>query len=102
MKRENEKQPVISLSDESFKHYLIHRYGEHPGNYSWENAREEWSEPIPSETLIQLYNRAKEDIENSGGRIVGYEVVDDVLISHEGVNAQWPENWMWVLQFNND
>ncbi|CAG5073024.1 hypothetical protein DYBT9623_04552 [Dyadobacter sp. CECT 9623] len=102
MKRENEKHPVISLSGESFKHYLINRYGEHVGDYAWKNASSEWAEPVPSETLNQLYNRAKTEIENSGGSLMSYAVVDDELVNCGTVDAPWPDNCMWVLQFNND
>jgi DTW domain-containing protein YfiP len=89
MKKKNEKNPVISLSDESFKHYLIERY------------REE-TDLSSADSWIALYNHAKQDMEQSGGRITGYEVVNDELVGHDRVNQQWPGNWMWVLQFNNE
>ncbi|NIJ54758.1 hypothetical protein [Dyadobacter arcticus] len=89
MKTEIEKHSVISLSDESFKHYLVQRYSNDPE-----------MDLKSTKNWVQLYNHAKNDIEKSGGRITGYEMVDEVLVSHEGVHSQWPLHWMWVLQFN--
>ncbi|TLV02145.1 hypothetical protein [Dyadobacter luticola] len=89
MKTNSQKHAVISLSHESFKHYLVQRYAENPEKEY--TTREDW---------INLYNHAKEDMEKSGGRIIGYELVDEELVSHERINSYWPANWMWVLQFN--
>ena len=102
MEKENDKQAVISLSDECFKHYLIQRYIEDPGYPNWRGLEEMSRELIPSDTWVALYQRAKADLENMGGRLTGYEMVDDVLVSHEGTISHWPLNWMWVMQFNNN
>ncbi|MHA4741931.1 hypothetical protein [Dyadobacter sp. MSC1_007] len=102
MERENEKQTVITLNDESFKHYLIERYRNNP-DYS---KRTTWNggshDLISGETLIQLYNRAKEDLRKKGGTLIGYELVNNILLSHDGVHSNWPMNWMWVIQFGHD
>jgi hypothetical protein len=102
MKMENEKHSVISLSDESFKHYLIERYA----GTQEEAARKEWlegsGEIVSSETWIRLFNEAKSDLEKRGGRVTGYELVNNILLSHDGIKSQWPMNWMWVIQFSHD
>jgi hypothetical protein len=102
MERENEKQTVITLNDESFKHYLIERYRNNPDHSkrtTWNNGSHDL---ISGETLIQLYNRAKEDLRKKGGTLIGYELVNNILLSHDGVHSNWPMNWMWVIQFGHD
>jgi hypothetical protein len=102
MEKENEKPTVITLNDESFKHYLIERYR----NNSEYSKRTTWNagpqDLISGETLIQLYNRAKEDLRKKGGTLIGYELVNNILLSHDGVHSNWPMNWMWVIQFGHD
>jgi uncharacterized protein YjaZ len=101
MKTGNEKRTVISLSDESFRHYLIERYSKNDENSGWKRLKEISQDLITTDTWIRLYNRAKADLEQSGGRLIGYEVVDEVLVSHERIHSQWPMNLMWVMQFND-
>ncbi|WAC12580.1 hypothetical protein [Dyadobacter pollutisoli] len=102
MKMENEKHSVISLSDESFKHYLIERYADTQD----EAAGKEWQEGsqviVSPENWIRLFNKAKADLAKKGGSVTGYELVNNVLLSHDGIHAHWPMNWMWVLQFSHD
>ena len=102
MKTENAKRAVISLSNESFKHYLIERYSQNGENSGWRRLKEMSQDLITTDTWIRLYNKAKADLEQSGGRLIGYEVVDEVLVSHERIQSNWPMNWMWVMQFNKD
>lgn len=102
MKTESEKQAVISLSDESFKHYLMQRYSNNYDDSTLKRLKGMSQDLISSETWIQLYNRAKADLEKNGGRLTGYEIIGDVLVSHDRINSHWPINWMWVLQFNQN
>lgn len=100
MKSEHEKQTVITLNDESFKHYLIERYGN--GAQTWTKLKNASQDLISPETWIQLYNHAKDDVTKRGGTLIGYELVNNVLLSHDGINAHWPMNWMWVIRFGKD
>lgn len=102
MKMENEKHSVISLSDESFKHYLIERYAGTQGETTGREWTEEARDIVPHETWIRLFNKAKADLEKKGGSVTGYELVNNILLSHDGINAHWPMNWMWVIQFSHD
>jgi hypothetical protein len=102
MRRESDKHGVISLSNECFKHYLIERYGKVTENAAWTDLEDLPEDLIPAETWIDLVNKAKQDIEGNGGRLLAYEVVNDELISHERIVSYWPVNWMWVLQFSNN
>jgi len=102
MESENEKQAVITLNDESFKHYLIERYGSSAENSNWKKLKNASQELVSAETWVQLYNRAKEDVSRKGGSLIGYELVNNVLLSHDGVNSHWPVNWMWVIRFGRD
>ena len=102
MKRASERHAVISLSGETFKHYLLERYGFKTENAAWTDSEDEYEESIPAETWIALYNRAKKDIEGAGGRLLGYELVNDELVSHDRIASYWPANWMWVLQFSEN
>jgi hypothetical protein len=100
MKMENEKHSVISLSDESFRHYLIERYAgtqERPAGKEWLEGSQEI---ISSEAWIELFNKAKADLEKKGGSVTGYELVNNILLSHDDIHSQWPMNWMWVIQFS--
>ncbi|WP_031529266.1 hypothetical protein [Dyadobacter crusticola] len=101
MKLETDRKPVITLSNESFKHYLLQRYGAN-SDESWRKLFHVSQELISPDTWIKLYNRAKADLESSGGCITGYEVVDDELVSHEAIGAYWPGNCMWVMQFEHE
>lgn len=101
MESENEKQAVITLNDESFKHYLIERYGTSE-NFNWKKLKSASQELISPETWIQLYNRAKEDLAQKGGSLMGYELVNNILLSHDGINSHWPMNWMWVIRFERN
>jgi hypothetical protein len=101
MKIESDRRPVITLSNESFKHYLIQRYSA-TSEEPWKKLVHVSQELISSDTWIKLYHRAKADMENAGGCIIGFEVIGNELVSHEAVNSHWPVNWMWVLQFEND
>jgi hypothetical protein len=102
MKREKEKSIVISLSDESFKHYLIERYGNQSESNVAADLKEANEESISADTWVKLYRTAKQDLERVGGRITGYEVVNDELVSHEGIRSYWPAHWMWVMQFRSN
>lgn len=102
MEKEHEKQTVITLNDESFKHYLVERYGHGMTQSNWNKLKTVSLELISPETWIQLYNRAKEDLAQKGGKLIGYELVNNILLSHDGVKSHWPMNWMWVIQFGDD
>ena len=102
MEGENEKQTVITLNDESFKHYLIERYGSYAENSSWTRIKNASQDLISHETWVQLYNRAKHDITQKGGSLIGYELVNNILLSHDGINSPWPMNWMWVMRFGRN
>lgn len=102
MEKEHEKQTVITLNDESFKSYLVERYGHGMSQSNWNKLKNVSLELISPETWIQLYNRAKEDLAQKGGKLIGYELVNNILLSHDGVNSHWPMNWMWVIQFGDD
>ncbi|WP_229208022.1 hypothetical protein [Dyadobacter beijingensis] len=99
---ESEKQTVITLNDESFKHYLIERYGDSAENSSWKKLKNASQELVSHETWVQLYHRAKEDVARKGGSLIGYELVNNILLSHDGINSHWPMNWMWVIRFGRD
>ncbi|MCF0071259.1 hypothetical protein LZD49_12325 [Dyadobacter sp. CY261] len=99
METANEKQPVITLNDESFKHYLIERYSGTNENSNWQKLKDASQELISSETWVQLFNHAKEDLAKKGGSLIGYELVNNILLSHDGVTSHWPMNWMWVIRF---
>lgn len=102
MEIENEKQTVITLNDESFKHYLIERYGDNGESSHWKKLKSASQELVSSEMWVQLFNRAKEDLARKGGSLTGYELVNNILLSHDGVNANWPMNWMWVIRFGRN
>lgn len=100
MEGENEKQTVITLNDESFKHYLIERYGDNARGSNWQRLKTASQDLISPETWIQLYHQAKHDITQKGGSLIGYELVNNnILLSHDGINSHWPMNWMWVMRF---
>ncbi|WP_353721291.1 hypothetical protein [Dyadobacter sp. 676] len=102
MESATQKQAVITLNGESFKHYLIERYGNAVENSNWQRFKNASQELISAETWIQLYNRAKEDLAQKGGSLIGYELVDNILLSHDGIGSHWPMNWMWVIRFGHD
>lgn len=102
MESEHEKQTVITLNDESFKHYLIERYGNNSEHSHWKKLRNASQELISPDMWVQLFNRAKEDLAQRGGSLTGYELVNNILLSHDGVNTNWPMNWMWVIRFGRD
>jgi uncharacterized protein YjaZ len=102
MEGENEKQTVITLNGESFKHYLIERYGKHAENSNWERFKNASQDLISPETWVKLYHYAKQDISQKGGSLIGYELVNNILLSHDGINSHWPMNWMWVMRFGRD
>jgi hypothetical protein len=102
MESEHERQTVITLNDESFKHYLIERYGSGAETSNWERLKNASQELVSAETWVQLYNHAKEDLAKKGGSVIGYELVNNILLSHDGVNSHWPMNWMWVIRFGRD
>lgn len=102
MESGHENQPVITLNDESFKQYLIARYGRTFENPNWQKLKNASQDLVSGDTWVQLYNRAKDDLAQRGGSLMGYELINNVLLSHDGVNASWPMNWMWVIRFGRD
>lgn len=102
MEGENEKQTVITLNNESFKHYLIERYGDYAESSNWKRLKSASQDLISHETWVQLYNQAKHDITQKGGSLIGYELVNNILLSHDGINSHWPMNWMWVMRFGRN
>jgi hypothetical protein len=94
----NRKCAVLSLSNDCFKHYLLIRYATNtsePGSQQFTYVSEE---NIGAEIWLQLYNYAKADLESHGGKLTGYEVINERILRHDGIKTDyWPSNWMWVI-----
>lgn len=99
MRHNHNRKTVLSLSNESFKHYLLLRYVNESADPKWKRLAFVSADLISSEIWIQLHNYARADVESQGGKLIGYELVDEELVSHESINTNaWPANWMWVIQ----
>lgn len=99
MKDEGNKHTILSLTNDSFKHYLLLNYVSNASNPQWRRLNFISEELISSQTWIQLQNYARADVESKGGSLTGYEVVGEKLVSHEEIKSDfWPANWMWVIQ----
>jgi len=93
---------VLSLNSDSFKHYLLLKYGSKSSDSERERLGFVSEELISAEFWIQLQDYARADVESQGGKLLGYEVVNEELVSHEKINSNlWPANWMWVIQKQN-
>jgi hypothetical protein len=102
MKDEGHKHTILSLTNDSFKHYLLLNYVSNASNPQWRRLSFISEELISSQTWIQLQNYARVDVESRGGKLTGYEMVGEELVSHEKINSDsWPANWMWVIQRND-
>jgi hypothetical protein len=86
MKMENEKHSVISLSDESFKHYLIERYAGTQEEASKE--KNGWKVLRGNRvvgSLDQNFSMKRSPISKKKAvRVTGYELVNNILLSHDG------------------
>ncbi|MCF2506445.1 hypothetical protein L0663_23830 [Dyadobacter sp. CY107] len=99
MKQGRNRKTVLSLSNETFKHYLLLRYVNDSADPKWKRLSFVSTELISPEIWIQLHNYARADVESQGGRLIGYELVDEKLVRHDSINSNaWPANWMWVIQ----
>ena len=99
MRHANNRKTVLSLSNESFKHYLLLRYVNDSADPKWKQLAFVSAELIAPEVWIQLHNYARADVESHGGRLIEYELVDQELVRHDSINSDaWPANWMWVIQ----
>jgi hypothetical protein len=99
MAHEQNGKTVLSLSNESFKHYLLLRYVSNSNDPKWKRLSFVSAELITPEIWIQLHDYARADVESQGGRLIGYELVDEKLVRHDRINSNaWPANWMWVIQ----
>lgn len=99
MTKGNTRKTVLSLSNETFKHYLLLRYVNDSADPKWKRLSFVSAELIAPEVWIQLHNYARADVERQGGRLIGYELVDEKLVRHDSINSDaWPANWMWVIQ----
>ncbi|MCF2490350.1 hypothetical protein [Dyadobacter sp. CY347] len=99
MKHADTRKTVLSLSNECFKHYLLLRYVNNSSDPKWKKLSFVSAELITPEIWIQLHNYARADVESQGGKLLGYEVVDEKLVRHDSIGSNsWPANWMWVIQ----
>jgi len=99
MRNDDYKHTVLSLTNDSFKRYLLFHYVVNAPNPQWRRLSFISEELISSQTWIQLQNYARVDVESKGGKLTGFEVVGEELVSHEKINSEfWPTNWMWVIQ----
>jgi len=88
----------MGLSNDAYLHYLVIRHAYHSEDPKWSNLLSDMNDITP-ETWIELHNLAKNDLENQGGSVKGYEFVNNELIIHERINSNsWPANWMWVIE----
>lgn len=102
MRDDDHKHTILSLTSDSFKHYLLVNYVNNASNPQWKRLNFISEELISSQTWIQLQNYARVDVESRGGSLTGYEVVGEELVSHKKINSDfWPANWMWVIQKND-
>ncbi|MCE7068177.1 hypothetical protein [Dyadobacter sp. CY326] len=102
MRQVSIKKTVLSLSNESFKHYLLLRYVNESADPQWKQFAFVSADSISSDTWIQLHNYARAEVEKQGGKLLGYEMVDEELVSHDSINSNaWPTDWMWVIQQNS-
>ncbi|MCF2496095.1 MULTISPECIES: hypothetical protein [Dyadobacter] len=99
MKHADTRKTILSLSNESFKHYLLLRYVDDSSDPKWKRLSFVSVELIAPEVWIQLHNYARADVESQGGRLIGYEVIDEKLVRHDSIRSNsWPADWMWVIQ----
>lgn len=90
---------VIGLNSESYMHYLAMRYIYNSEDPKWKELRWTQNVNISEEVWIELHHTAKNDVENQGGSLRGYEFVNDELIAHDQIiSKSWPATWMWVIQ----
>ncbi|GGC12449.1 hypothetical protein [Dyadobacter sediminis] len=93
---------VLSFNNDSFKHYLLLKYVSKASDPEWEEVGFVTEKLISPEFWIQLQDYARADVESQGGKLIGYEMVNEELVSHEKINSDlWPTNWMWVIQKQN-
>ncbi|WP_439557547.1 hypothetical protein [Dyadobacter sp.] len=92
------KLAVMSLTNDTFKHYLVLRYVNNSTDPKWQQLTFVSQDNISAEVWLQLYNYAKTDVESQGGHLTGYEVVNERIVKHDGISTDyWPANWMWVI-----
>jgi hypothetical protein len=98
MRNGNVKRTVLSLSNDSYKHYLLLRYVNNSPDPKWRRLSFVSEELITPEIWIQLHNYARADVESRGGRLTGYEIINERFIRHDNIKSEyWPANWMWVI-----
>jgi len=103
MRHSNTRKTVLSLSNETFKHYLLLRYVNDSPDPKWKRLAFVSAEKITPEIWIQLHNYARADVESHGGRLIGYEMVNEELVRHDSINSgAWPTTWMWVIQLRDN
>ncbi|TLU98132.1 hypothetical protein [Dyadobacter luticola] len=94
----NQKTTILSLSSESFKHYLLLQYVANSSDPKWRRLNFVSEDMILPEIWIQLHDHAKADVESQGGRLMGYEVVNQKIVRRNGIKTDfWPDNRMWVI-----
>jgi hypothetical protein len=99
MRDNDHKHTILSLTNDSFKRYLLLNYVNNASSPQWRRLNFLSEELISSQTWIQLQNFARVDVESKGGKLTGFEVVGKELVSHEKISSDsWPANWMWVIQ----
>ncbi|WP_254562240.1 hypothetical protein [Dyadobacter diqingensis] len=99
MKLTDKKPSVMGLNNDAYLQYLVLRYVQNSDDPKWESLRWTSTEEISAETWIELHNTAKNDVENQGGTLKGYEFINNELVIHERINSNaWPANWMWVIE----
>jgi len=102
MVHDKRERVVLSLNSDSFKHYLLLKYASKASDQERGRLGLVSEELISPEFWIQLQDFARADVESQGGKLIGYEVVNEELVSHEKINSDlWPANWMWVIQKQN-
>ena len=93
------KAPVITLTDQSFKQFLLLMYGKTNTETDYDTAAAKEQQTDRLHFWNGLFRNALDNILQKGGAITGFRYVNGGFERLEITQFDhWPSNCMWVIQ----
>ena len=98
-----QKAPVITLTDESFKQFLLLMYGKTTTDTGYDAAALGEQQIDRLHFWNGLFRNALHSVLQKGGAITGFRYVNGGFEKLETSQLDcWPSNCMWVIQLGAD